>query len=215
MSDSATPWPATHQTPLSSTSSWSLLKFPSVEWVMLPNHLILGHPLLLLPSIFPSVRVFSNESALHLRWPGIRFGFNKSFQWIFRVDFLWDWPVWSPCSPKNSHESSPAPQSEIIHSLALSLLYGPTLTSIQNYCKNHCLPLVLLLFAIKWWDQSLLMKVKGEWKSWLKTQHLKNKDHGIWAHHFMTNKMGKQWQQCQTLFCGLQNHCRWWLQPQN
>ena len=64
-----TPWTAAHQAPLSFTTSWSLLKFMSSESVMLSNHLILCYPLLLLPSIFPSIRLFSNESALHIRWP--------------------------------------------------------------------------------------------------------------------------------------------------
>ena len=58
------------------------------------HHLILCCPLLLLPSIFPSIRVFSNESVVHIRWP------NQSFQQIFRTDFLLDWLVWSPCSPR-------------------------------------------------------------------------------------------------------------------
>ena len=65
----ATPWITAHQSPLSSTISWSLLKFMSIESVMLSNHLILCHPLLLLPSIFPSISVFSSELALHIRWP--------------------------------------------------------------------------------------------------------------------------------------------------
>ena len=65
----ATPWTATHQAPLSSTLSWSLLKFMSIESVMPSNHLILFHPLLLLPSVFPSIRVFSDASGLHTRWP--------------------------------------------------------------------------------------------------------------------------------------------------
>ena len=64
-----TPWTAAHQAPLSSTISQSLLKFISVESVMLSHHLILCKPLLLLPSIFPSIRAFSNESALPIRWP--------------------------------------------------------------------------------------------------------------------------------------------------
>ena len=58
---------------------------------------------------------------------------HQSFQWIFRVDFLLDWLVWSSCSPRDSQEFSPAPQFESINSLALSLLYGPTLTSIHSY----------------------------------------------------------------------------------
>ena len=61
------PWPAAHQAPLSSTISPNFLKFMSIELVMLSNHLILCHPLLFLPSIFPHIRVFSNESALHIR----------------------------------------------------------------------------------------------------------------------------------------------------
>ena len=65
----ATPWTAAHQASLSINNSYSLLKLRSIESVMPSNHLILCHPLLLLPSIFPSIRVFSNESALRIRWP--------------------------------------------------------------------------------------------------------------------------------------------------
>ena len=75
----ATPWPATHQVSLSFTISQSLLKFMSTESVMPSNHLFLYHPLLLLPSIFPSIGVFSNELALHIRWPKYwSFSFNIS-----------------------------------------------------------------------------------------------------------------------------------------
>ena len=65
----ATPWTAAHQVSLSFTISWSLLKLMSIELVMPSNHLILCHPLLLLSSVFPRIRVFSNESALRIRWP--------------------------------------------------------------------------------------------------------------------------------------------------
>ena len=65
----ANPWTAAHQASLSITNSWSLLKLMSIELVMPFNHLILCHPLLLLPSIFPGIRVFSNESVLRIRWP--------------------------------------------------------------------------------------------------------------------------------------------------
>ena len=61
----------------------------------------------------------------------------QSFQWIFRIDFLQDWLVWSPCSPWDFQESSPTPQSKSISSSALSLLYGPIFTSIHDYWKNH------------------------------------------------------------------------------
>ena len=63
------PWTAAHQASLSIANSWSLLKLMSIESVMPSNHLILCHPLLLLPSVFPSIRIFSNESILHNRWP--------------------------------------------------------------------------------------------------------------------------------------------------
>ena len=74
-----TPWTTAHQASLSITNSWSLPKLMSIESVMPSNHLILCHPLLLLPSIFPNIRVFSNESALHIRWPKYwSFSFNIS-----------------------------------------------------------------------------------------------------------------------------------------
>ena len=125
-----TPWTAACQASLSFTISRSLLKFMSIELVMLSNHLILCCPLLML-SILPSTRVFCNESAVHIRWPKVlEFQLQyQSFQWIFRVDFLEDWLVWPPCSLRESQESSSAPQFESINSSALSLLYGSTLTS--------------------------------------------------------------------------------------
>ena len=94
------------------------------------NHLILCHPLLLPPSIYPSIRVFSNDSVLHIRWPKY-----WSFSW-FPVN-IQDWLVWSPCSLRGCQESSPTPQFKSINSLVLSLLYGPTLSSIHNYWENH------------------------------------------------------------------------------
>ena len=62
---------------------------------------------------------------------------HKSLQWIFTVDFLYSWLVWLPCCPRDSQESSPALQFESISSLALSLLFGPTLTPVHDYWKNH------------------------------------------------------------------------------
>ena len=62
---------------------------------------------------------------------------HQSFQWIFWIDFLDDWLVWSPCSPADSQESSPVPQFESINSSVFSLLYGPTLPSVCDYWKNH------------------------------------------------------------------------------
>ena len=83
-----TPWTAAGQPPLSSTISRSLLKFMSIELVMLSNHLILCHPLLLLPLIFPSLKVFSKELAFHVRCVKVLTLQHQSFQWISRVDFL-------------------------------------------------------------------------------------------------------------------------------
>ena len=79
MSNFATPWTTARQASLSITNSWSLLKLMSIELVMPSSHLILCHPLILLPSTFPNIRVFSNESALHIRWPKYwSFSFNIS-----------------------------------------------------------------------------------------------------------------------------------------
>ena len=125
---------------LSLTISQSLPKFMSNELVMLSNHLILCHPFLLLPSIFTSNRVFSSESALHIRWPKY---WSFSFVSVLPMNIQGWFPLgltgMSSCSPRDSQESSPAPQSESINSLALSLLYGPALTSIHDYWENHSL----------------------------------------------------------------------------
>ena len=89
-----TPWTAAHQASLSITNSWSLLKFMSIESVMPSNHLILCRPLLLLPSIFPSIRVFSNESALRMRWPkywSFSFSINPSNEYSGLISFRMDW----------------------------------------------------------------------------------------------------------------------------
>ena len=133
MSNSVTPRTAVRQASLSISNSWILLKLLSTELVLPSNHLILCH-LLLLPSVFPSIRVFSSESVLHIRWPKYcEFQLqHQSFQWIFRIDFFYGLLVWSPCTPRDSLESSPTPQFKSINSLALSLLYGPTLTSIHD-----------------------------------------------------------------------------------
>ena len=129
-----TPWTAACQASLSITNSQGLLKFMSIESVMPSNHLILGHPLLL-PSIFPSITVFSNESVLPIiRWP-------KYWSFSFNISPSNEYSglVGSACSPRDSQESSPTPQFKGINSSALRFLYGPTLTSIQDHWKNHSL----------------------------------------------------------------------------
>ena len=134
----ANPWTTALHVSLYFTITWNLLKIMSFKSVMTSNHLILCHPLLL-PSIFPSIRVFSNESALHIRWPQVlKLQLqHQSFQWIFRIDFLKGWLVSSPDCARDFQESSPAPQFKDINSLVLSFLYSPTLTSIHDYWKNH------------------------------------------------------------------------------
>ena len=92
MSDSVTPWTTTHQASLSITNSQSLLKFMSIKSAMPSNHLILYHPLLLLPSIFPSIRVFSNVSVGCIRWPKYwSFHINPSIEYSRLISFRIDW----------------------------------------------------------------------------------------------------------------------------
>ena len=89
-----TPWTAEHQASLSVTISWSLSKFMSIEWVMLSNHFILCHPYLFLPSVFPSTRVFSNESAVCIMWPNywcFRFSISPSSEYSGVISFRIDW----------------------------------------------------------------------------------------------------------------------------
>ena len=121
------------------TNSQSLPKLTSVELVMPSNHFILCRPLLLLSSIFPRIRVFSNESLLLIRWPkywSFSFGISPSNEYSGLISFRKDWldllVVQEDCQ-----ESSPTPQFKNINSLALSFLYGPTLRSIHDYWKNH------------------------------------------------------------------------------
>ena len=89
-----TPWTAVRQASLFITNSWSLLKLMSIESVMPFNHLLLCHPLLLSPSIFPSIRVFSNESVLHIRWPkywSFSFSISPSNEYSGPISFRMDW----------------------------------------------------------------------------------------------------------------------------
>ena len=124
----ATPWAATHQASLSFTVSRSLLRLMSIESGMPSNHLILCHPLLLLPLIFPNTRVFSNKSGLHIRWPKY-------------------WPAsvlpmniqgWFPLGLTGLISLSKG-LSRVFSSnySVLSLLYGPSIMSVHDYWKNY------------------------------------------------------------------------------
>ena len=134
---SATPWTAACQASTSITNSRSLLKLMSIESVRPSSHLILCHPLLLLPSIFPSISVFSDESVLHIRKPKDQsFSFNISCfsgysGLIFRMDWLDLLVVQGTLKSLLQHHSSK------INSSALSFLYIQFLTSVHDYQKNH------------------------------------------------------------------------------
>ena len=138
VSDSATPWTAARQASLFISNSRSLLKLMSMSrWrhstisssvVPFSPHLqsfpISGS--FLVSQFFASGGQSIGASALH-----------QSFKWTFRVDFLQDWLVWSPYSPRDPQESSPTPQFKSINSSALSFIYSRTLTSIHDHWKNH------------------------------------------------------------------------------
>ena len=110
------------------------------ELVMPSSHLILGRPLLLLPSIPPSIGVFSNESTLRMRWPkywSFSFSIIPSKEIPGLISFRMDWL--DLLAVQRTQESSPTPQFKSINSSALSFLLSPTLTSIHDYWKNHSL----------------------------------------------------------------------------
>ena len=132
------PQTATRQASLSFTISWSLLKLMSIESVMPSNHLILCCPLLYLPSIFPSIRVFSSESGLYIRWPkywGFSFKISTSNEYSGLISFRTYWfdlVVQGTLNSLLQHHNSKASNSS-----AFSLLYGPPLTSVHDYWKNY------------------------------------------------------------------------------
>ena len=129
--------PAACQASLTFTISLSLLRLMSIEWMMPSNYLILCHLLFLLPSVFPSIRVFSNESVLHIRWPkywSFSFSISPFNEYSGLISFRTDW---FDLVVQKTLKSSPAPWFESINFLALSLLYGSTVKSIHDYWKNH------------------------------------------------------------------------------
>ena len=181
----AIPWTAAPQASLSITNSQSLLKLMSIESVMPYNHFIPFRPLLLLPSIFPTIRVVSNDSVLHIGWPkywSLSFSISPSNEYLGLISFTIDWfdlfavqgtlksllqhhsskisILWCSAAAKSlqscqtlcnpigsSPPGSPIPGilqartlewgSIAFSSLVLSFLYSPTLTTIQDYWKNH------------------------------------------------------------------------------
>ena len=135
-----TPWTVALQASLSITNSRSLPELMSIESVMPSNHLILCHPLLL-PSIFPSIRVFSSELVLRIRWPkywSLSFNISPFNEHPGLISFRMDWldllAVQGTFKSLLQHHSSKASISS-----ALSFLHSPTLTSIHDHRKNHSL----------------------------------------------------------------------------
>ena len=132
MATFVTPWVIDHQAPKSSTVSQSLLKFMSIELVMLSSHFILCHPLFLLPSIFPNIRVFFTESSLHIKWPkywSFSFSISPSSKYSGLISFrmhLFDF-----LTVQGTQESSAELPFKSINSFVLNL-YDPTLASIHD-----------------------------------------------------------------------------------
>ena len=136
VSDSVTPWTAERQASLSITNSLSLLKLISIELVMPSNHLILCHPLLLQPSIFPSIRVFSNESILRIRWPkywSLSLNISPSNEYSGLISFRMNW------LDLLAVQGTLKSLLQSVNSSVLSFLYSPTLTSIHDYWKMRAL----------------------------------------------------------------------------
>ena len=137
----ATPWITALQASLSITNSRSSLRLTSIESMMPSTHLILCFPLLLLPPIPPSIRVFSNESTLLMRWPkywSFSFSIVLSKEIPGLISFRMDW-LDLLAVQGTLQESSPTPQFKSINFSVLSFLHSPTLTSIHDYRKNHSL----------------------------------------------------------------------------
>ena len=148
----ATPWTAACQASRSTTNSWSLLKLMSIESVIPSNHLILCRPLLLLPSIFPSVRIFSNESALHIRWPkywSFSFSISPSKEHSGLISFRMDWldllAVQGTLKSLLQHHS---PKASILQCSAFFIvqLSHPYLTTGKNIALTR---LMTLFFPVK------------------------------------------------------------------
>ena len=133
----ATPRTATCQASLSITNSQSSLKLISIESVMPSNHLILCRPLLLLPSIFPSIRVFSSESVLHIRWPKYwSFSMSISLSNDYSGLISLGWTGWISLQSKGLSRVFSNTTAQKQQFFGVHFLYGPTLTSIHDYWKN-------------------------------------------------------------------------------
>ena len=134
------PWTAAGQASLAITNSRAYSKLMYIQSVMPSNQLILCRPLLLLPSLFPNIRVFTNQSVLRIRWPkywSFSFNISLSSEYSGLISFRMDWL--DLLAVQGTLESSPTPQFKSINSSALSFLHSPTLKSIHDHWKKHSL----------------------------------------------------------------------------
>ena len=164
-----TPWTAARQDSLSIINSQGLLKLMSFELVMPPNHLTLCRPLPLPSSIFPSIRVFSNESVLRIKWPkywSFSFSISPSNEYSGLISFRMDWL--DLLAVEGAREFSPTPQFKSINSWALNFFYSPTLTSIHITFVGKVTSLVFnMLFRLV---MTFLPRSKRLSISWLQSQ---------------------------------------------
>ena len=160
------------------TISQSLLKLMSTESVMPVNHLILCHPLLLLPSIFPSIKIFSSELVRHIRWSkywSFSFSISPSSEHSGLISFRTNWL--DLLTVQGTLKSSPAPQFKSINSFTFCIIYGWTLTSLHDYWKNHSFDMKtfvgqvmsLLFNKLSRFVIVFLPKSKGLFISWLQS----------------------------------------------
>ena len=175
-------WTAAYQSPRSSTICWSLLKFTSIESLMLSNHLMLCCRLLFWPSVFLNIRVFFTEMALCIRWPKYRsssFSMSPANEYSALISFRIDW--FDLVVPGTLKSLLQQPQFKSINSSALSLIYGPTLTSVPDYWKKNIAltkwvgatdKIPCLLMAVIWfakspcsWSSGLKCKMGSCYKS--------------------------------------------------
>ena len=184
-----TPWTAAGQASLSITNSWSLLKLMPIESVMPSNHVSFCHPLLLPSSVFLSIRVFTNESVLHIRWPkywSFSFNISPSNEYSglmsFRIDQLDLLAVQVTLKSLLQHHSSKA-----------SILQDSAFFIVQ--LSHPCMTTGKTIAFIRW-------TFVGKGMSLL---------FYMWSghHHFMANRWGNNGNSDRLYFLGLQNHCKW------
>ena len=155
----------------------------------------------------------SSESALHIRWPkywSFSFSLSLSSEYLGLISFRKDWlDLLAVQGTLKSLLQNCSSKASILRHSAFFIfqLSHPYMTT----GKTKALARQTFVGKV----MSLLFNMLSRWKSWLKTQHSENEDHGIWSHHFMANRWGSSGNSVRLCFGGLQNHCRWWLQPWN